>query len=154
MAEKVKVARQAALNAFCTLRHRLLASHAKIFDVLICGSVRRRKEMCGDLDVIAVDGTMPINESRIYRTAEAGIPAQVHFCHPANVGAMILFATGSAQFNICMRARAKRMGYCLNQYGLWKDDEEVSTNEDDILQHLGFGRFSDPAMREMKYGCT
>ena len=34
--------------------------------------------------------------------------------------AMLLYATGSKQFNIKMRGIAKRMGYVLNQYGLYK----------------------------------
>jgi DNA polymerase (family 10) len=34
--------------------------------------------------------------------------------------AMLLYATGSKQFNIRMRGIAKRMGYVLNQYGLYK----------------------------------
>jgi DNA polymerase/3'-5' exonuclease PolX len=33
---------------------------------------------------------------------------------------MLLYATGSKQFNIRMRGIAKRMGYVLNQYGLYK----------------------------------
>jgi DNA polymerase/3'-5' exonuclease PolX len=33
---------------------------------------------------------------------------------------MLLYATGSGRFNIRMRATAKRLGYLLNQRGLYK----------------------------------
>lgn len=39
--------------------------------------------------------------------------------------AMLLYSTGSKEFNITMRAKAKKLGYLLNQKGLFKNGERV-----------------------------
>jgi DNA polymerase/3'-5' exonuclease PolX len=38
---------------------------------------------------------------------------------------MLLYSTGSKEFNVSMRSKAKKMGYLLNQKGLFKDGEKV-----------------------------
>jgi len=52
---------------------------------------------------------------------------------------MLLYSTGSKEFNVSMRSKAKKLGYLLNQKGLFKDGEKVpnlKTEKDyfDILQ--------------------
>lgn len=41
-------------------------------------------------------------------------------------GAAIMHLTGSMKFNTMMRGRAKKMGYKLNQYGLFHGDEQIA----------------------------
>ena len=59
------------------------------------------------------------------------------------MGAMILFATGSGDFNIRMRSIAKHKGWKLNRYGLYdRITEEVileSPNEKDFFDKIGAG---------------
>lgn len=46
---------------------------------------------------------------------------------------MLLYSTGSKEFNVRMRSRAKKMGYLLNQKGLFKDGiliENLNSEED------------------------
>ena len=51
--------------------------------------------------------------------------------------AMLLYATGSKLFNIKMRARAKRMGYLLNQHGLYKGKKLLKiTSEEGFFKKL------------------
>ncbi len=52
---------------------------------------------------------------------------------------MLLYSTGSKEFNVIMRSKAKKLGYLLNQKGLYKDGVQVPnlhTEEDyfNILQ--------------------
>ena len=42
-----------------------------------------------------------------------------------NKPAMLLYSTGSKQFNINMRNIAKKMGYKLNQEGLFKNNKQI-----------------------------
>ena len=49
----------------------------------------------------------------------------------------ILYGVGSKQFNLKMRTVAKRKGYLLNQYGLFKNDKSIKVkNEQEIFKLL------------------
>jgi len=50
---------------------------------------------------------------------------------PENAVPMLLYSTGSKEFNIIMRSRAKKQGYLLNQKGLFKDDKLVEGLNDE-----------------------
>ncbi len=49
---------------------------------------------------------------------------------------MVLFYTGSKDFNIGMRKRAKAMGYKLNEYGLWYGEHKWVHKVEDIFETL------------------
>lgn len=58
---------------------------------------------------------------------------------PEDKIAMLLYSTGSKEFNVMMRGKAKKMGYLLNQKGLFKNGEKIkdlNTEKDyfDILE--------------------
>ena len=49
----------------------------------------------------------------------------------------LLYFTGSKLFNIDIRKKAKRLGYKLNEYGLYKDDKIIEIkSEKDIFKYL------------------
>lgn len=48
------------------------------------------------------------------------VKTDVFFADPKEYMYMLLYATGSGSFNVRMRVQAKRLGYLLNQYGLYK----------------------------------
>ncbi|MEO0254434.1 MAG: hypothetical protein ABIN20_03305 [candidate division WOR-3 bacterium] len=50
-----------------------------------------------------------------------------------------LYLIGSGKFNVWLRGIAKRRGFLLNQYGLYKRDtgEQVTTKEKEIFEILG-----------------
>ncbi len=58
--------------------------------------------------------------STILSFGKIRIKVDVFFTDPSEYLFMLLYATGSGQFNIRMRAIAKRKGYLLNQRGLYK----------------------------------
>lgn len=59
-------------------------------------------------------------------------------CPPNEKATMILYSTGSKNFNIRMRSNAKKKGYLLNQHGIYKDGEKIRTNsENDVFDVLG-----------------
>lgn len=59
-------------------------------------------------------------KSKVKKNKKIKIKTDVFFTPPDEYLFMLLFVTGSGQFNIRMRAQAKRLGYLLNQKGLFK----------------------------------
>jgi DNA polymerase (family 10) len=125
------------LNVVNVISRKLVAKWAKDLPkyVTICGSYRRNVKELGDIDII-----VPVAKFSEVITALA---IQVYVCGTEqcsgfiNVGGhyvqidvcayapnerayMMLYFTGSKQFNIMMRAIAKKKGYLLNQRGLVK----------------------------------
>jgi DNA polymerase/3'-5' exonuclease PolX len=72
----------------------------------------------------------------IWRSDKAGLPS----------GAFQLFVTGPKDYNIQMRAKAKKKGYKLNQYGLYKDDKFITSSEAEIYRKLGL-EYKPPEFR-------
>jgi DNA polymerase/3'-5' exonuclease PolX len=66
------------------------------------------------------------------------ITMDINFTSPDKRGAMLLYLTGPSQFNVAQRARAKKLGYTLNQHGLYKAGKLVaSETETDIFKAIG-----------------
>jgi DNA polymerase lambda len=112
-----------------------------------CGSYRRKKETCGDLDVIVHDpvlkGSSPLRGIVELLTAKGflvgnltehgdtlymgvcrlpgghGRRIDIRFVPADSVGAAMLYFTGSGKFNKVMRYMANQRGYTLNEYGLY-----------------------------------
>lgn len=139
--------------------------------VTVCGSYRRHKDTVKDVDFIVsqplVDGKMEelfttlrnalgIDPNNVVKQGEAqmsvyypgpdGKDWQVDFwfVDEQSHGSAILFATGSAEFNVQMRGWLKGRGYKLNRYGLYKagatPEQDVlvaSKTEEDIFKAIG-----------------
>jgi DNA polymerase/3'-5' exonuclease PolX len=58
---------------------------------------------------------------------------------PEDEISMLLYSTGSKEHNILMRQKAKKLGYLLNQKGLFKDNEKIKNlnSEEDYFNILG-----------------
>lgn len=70
------------------------------------------------------------------------IKTDVFFTPPEEYLFMLLFVTGSGQFNIRMRSQAKRLGYLLNQKGLYEKDTGKQVpikNEKELFKLLKIG---------------
>jgi len=133
----------------------------------VCGSIRRKKKMVGDIDIVvstAVEGdashiTKSIREDigitdilvagpKIYRVMIGDVQIDFYICPNRLFGSHVLFLTGSMYFNIKCRTLAKEMGYRLSQYGLLTaDGEEVAITENGILETLGLEYFMNPVLR-------
>jgi DNA polymerase (family 10) len=107
--------------------------------VRVAGSVRRDKDIVGDIDfaVVLFEGILDETFFSLARKEfgaplVGGVPGmkkavylwrgvQLDFwlCAPNLLGPMMLFLTGPASLNIRMRAAAKARGWVLNQYGLF-----------------------------------
>src|SRR3972149_7592217 len=88
--------------------------HCKTY---VAGSYRREVRGVGDLDIIAVD-PRPIF-AKISKIVDC-IQVDIRGCKASELGAMLLYFTGSKWHNIKLRKRAIKYGCNLNEYGLWR----------------------------------
>ena len=126
-------------------RHLIEDLEKKCSNVYFAGSYRRGKPASGDIDIITtknLDKTFDeINYNKsavIYKHGEDIISfllninndgktyVQVDLFHveSENLIPMLTYATGSKKFNVRMRGIAKRLGYKLNQKGLYYRSNE------------------------------
>jgi DNA polymerase (family 10) len=137
-------------------------------DFVPVGSLRRGCETCGDLDILAI-GTAPdvMGAFTSYRLVDrilgqgdtkssvllwGGLQADLRLVPPASRGAALQYFTGSKSHNIALRDRAIAKGYKLNEYGLFRleDDARVAgEDEGGIYEALGL-RFIPPELRESR----
>lgn len=126
---------------------KLLKEHLLGFKFDIAGSYRRNKPFSRDIDII-VSAPSTKTTAEHWQDFLSRVPKKIKFLEPYAQGIdkvstmlkfngytckvdvfftdpreymyMLLYATGSGIFNIRMRATAKRLGYLLNQRGLYK----------------------------------
>lgn len=134
----------------------------------IAGSYRRHKPQSRDIDLVICDkntlSKLPLYKSRHLKFSEpfaAGpskisvfllyqkwtVKTDIFMTTLSEYPAMKLFATGSATFNVRMRYIAKKRGYLLNQFGVFRDGQKIpAKSEADIFRILGM-KYYKPADR-------
>lgn len=131
------------------------------------GSIRRRKETVGDIDVL-VASTDPSGLAQALRQmpvvadvlasgdafhrllTASGVEVDVRVVAPQLWGAALQHFTGSAAHNVALRERAKRMGLKVSEYGLSRRSDGVAlpcVTEDDVYRALGLAT-PPPEIRE------
>jgi DNA polymerase (family 10) len=128
-------------------------------DTLIVGSLRRGCPIVGDVDLLTTSqhtmGLLPFLVDEVFVQGDAKVSGRkgeiqvdLNFTTVEAMGSALLHHTGSAQFNVFTRSRAKRQGYSLSQHGLFKGDQLVaSQTEEEILRVLDMLTYLDPARR-------
>jgi len=155
-------ARAAAEEALTTLRATGLAARLEI-----AGSLRRRKEIIGDIDFVAASaapealaeafrhlpGAVDVFGSGETKTSvrfAGGFAADLRVVTEEDFPAALLDFTGSKEHNTQLRGRAGRLGMKLNEHGLFGSEggERVAcASEEEIYAALGLP-FIEPALRE------
>lgn len=144
-------------------------------DVIRCstaGSVRRFKEVIGDIDFLVSSrkpaeviefftqcpGVIAVNakgETKASVVLDGGIQADLRAVNDQEFPFALAYFTGSKEHNIVMRQRAIHRGLRLNEYGLFRSSEETRdphllvpcSTEEDIFTALGLA-FIPPELRE------
>ena len=143
-----------------------LRERAPAVDFIPVGSVRRGCETCGDIDILAVGGEpvlmdMLLQHPRVERVLghgdtkssvrlHGGYQADLRLVPPESRGAAMQYFTGSRAHNIVIRDRAVQRGLKLNEYGLYRveDDSRIAgDSEESIYQALGLDWVA-PELRE------
>jgi len=134
--------------------------------VVVAGSVRRRKETIGDVDVLVVSSkpapvmdyftSMPevINVYAKGDTKSAikiknGLDVDLRVVPVESFGAALNYFTGSKDHNVALRRIAMDKGYKLNEYGLFRGKKQVAgKSEEEVYETLGLD-YVEPELREM-----
>ncbi len=137
------------------------------------GSLRRRKETIGDLDllltlagrrsekllegitehILAFPGIGQIlarGQNKISFQLETGMQVDVRLLEARHRGAALLYFTGSKEHNVTLRGRANQMGFTLNEYALATLEGEkpvAEETEQGIYKKLGLA-YIEPELRE------
>jgi DNA polymerase (family X) len=147
----------------------LLAPHCSKLEV--AGSLRRRRDTIGDLDLIALpkrghaarigqalaalEGATPLamGERKVSVRTAKGLQVDVRIVTKDEFGAAMMYFTGSKAHNIRLRAMAIKRGWKLNEYGLFEEHEGqegkriAGADEDAIYERLGMAPVP-PELRE------
>jgi DNA polymerase (family 10) len=143
-----------------------LRAQAPAADISTVGSLRRGCETCGDLDILAAGAPASLMDAFInYRLVErvlargetkssvllwGGFQADLRLVPRESLGACQQYFTGSKAHNIALRDRAIQRGLKLNEYGLFRVDDEVriaGETEEGIYAALGLAMIP-PELRE------
>jgi len=131
----------------------------------LAGSIRRRKETIGDIDILAVSShpekvmdifTNMKNVEKVLAKGitkssvrlDSGIQIDVRIVEKKSFGSALQYFTGSKEHNVAMRKIAIKQGCKLNEYGLFRGDAAVAgVHEEEIYRTLGM-QWIPPELRE------
>ncbi len=133
----------------------------------VAGSVRRRKETIHDVDILvtasdpkkvmdafvsmpSVSDVLGKGETKSSIRTVNGMQVDLRVVDPEAYGACLLYFTGSKEHNIHIRDIAKKKGYKLNEYGLFKikGDKLVASDSEAHLYKLLGMEYIEPELRE------
>jgi DNA polymerase (family 10) len=149
-----------------------LRGHPDVTRCSAAGSVRRFKEVIGDIDLLVssknpaavidfftqAEGILSISakgETKASVILAKGLQADLRVVSDAEFPFALAYFTGSKEHNIVMRQRAIQRGLRLNEYGLFKSKEETRDptllvpcqTEEEIFDKLGLA-YIPPELRE------
>jgi DNA polymerase (family X) len=149
-----------------------LRSHPYVIRCSTAGSLRRFKEIIGDIDLLAsskkvadviqffvtqpgIVKVLAKGETKASVILEGGIQCDLRVVSDKEFPFALAYFTGSKEHNIVMRQRAIQRGLRLNEYGLFKSKEETRDpkllvackTEDEIFEKLDL-IFVPPELRE------
>ncbi len=133
---------------------------------VIAGSTRRMRETVGDLDILVtsskpekvmdfiskmdeVAGVTLRGQTKTTVRLKIGLSCDIRVVDARSFGAALQYFTGNKDHNVKVRQIAIKLGYKLNEYGLFdkRGKNIAGTEEDSIYKKLGM-EIMDPEMRE------
>ena len=149
-----------------------LRAHPDVVRCSSAGSLRRHREIIGDIDLLASSKTpakvldffaqqsgilnvIAKGETKASVLLEGGIQSDLRVVSDAEFPFALMYFTGSKEHNIVMRQRAIERGLRLNEYGLFRSKTEtrdpklllVCKTEEEVFEKLGLHSVP-PEMRE------
>ena len=146
-----------------------LQSCPALDQVAVAGSYRRGRDTVGDLDLLITSqqpdavmdcfGQFPDIETVLGRgdtkmsvRLSRGLQVDLRVVAPESFGAALQYFTGSKDHNVELRGRAKQMGLKVNEYGVYRLDDDryiAGRTEEEVYAALGLPTFP-PELREAR----
>lgn len=135
-----------------------------VTDAVTAGSVRRRQETIGDIDVViaakdperairtflasaAVERTLERGPTKAVVLLTNGMHCDIRAVEGECFGAALQYFTGDKDHNVAVRRLAADKGLKLNEYGLWEGRRRIaSRTEEDVYAALGLP-YIEPELR-------
>jgi DNA polymerase (family 10) len=149
-----------------------LREHEAVIRCCLAGSVRRYREVIGDIDLLAstrqpgavldyftqlrgVANVLAKGETKASVLLDGGMQCDLRVVRDSEYAFALMYFTGSKEHNIILRQRAIARGLRLNEYGLFRSATETHDpallvpceTEHRVYQELGL-HFVPPEMRE------
>jgi DNA polymerase (family 10) len=133
--------------------------------VTVAGSFRRMRETVGDLDILVtaapdspvmqrftaydeVADVLSAGTTRASVVLKSGLQVDLRVVDKSSYGAALCYFTGSKAHNIAIRRIAQRLGYKVNEYGVFHGTERIA-GEDEASVYRSIGLpFIAPELRE------
>ncbi len=144
---------------------RALAERTEVRELEIAGSLRRRRETIGDIDLLATSTDPPATigvfaslpevrkvvmkgPTKCTVVVEPGVQVDLRVVAPGSFGAALQYFTGSKDHNIKLRTRARDLGLKINEYGVDRGEVRVGgRDETEVYAALGLP-WIPPEIRE------
>jgi len=113
----------------------------------VAGSIRRRRETIGDLDVLIISRDSPralqqatklpiirqvlaLGDTRATVLIEGGIQVDIRAVPEESYGAALQYFTGSKQHNVHLRSLGRERGLKINEYGVFRGDKRIGGKDE------------------------
>jgi len=136
----------------------------EVADISYAGSLRRMRETIGDVDLLVastdaapvmdrftshpdVERILAHGDTKSAIIARGGLQVDLRVVEPDAWGAALIYFTGSKAHNIKIRERAVKAGLKLNEYGLFRleDDKRIAARtEAEVYEALGLADIPPP----------
>lgn len=156
----IGVALPIAENLLAELRKIKLIERAEV-----AGSIRRKRETIGDVDVLIISKdseqalrqasklplvkqVLALGTTKATLTIEGGIQVDVRAVARESFGAALQYFTGSKQHNIHLRTLARQRGLKFNEYGVFRGRKRVGGESEEEVYSLMDMPAMPPEIRE------
>jgi DNA polymerase (family 10) len=144
---------------------RYLKEFEGVEEVTPAGSLRRGRETVGDLDLLVIGHNHPgiadhfakfpglaqllaKGEDKVSVKLQNDLQVDIRLLDRQSYGAALQYFTGSKEHNVALRERAKKRGWKLSEYGLFKGEEALARRtEEEIYAKLDL-QWIPPELRE------
>ncbi|MHA2601407.1 MAG: DNA polymerase/3'-5' exonuclease PolX [Candidatus Thorarchaeota archaeon SMTZ1-83] len=138
---------------------------ADVRQVEIAGSLRRRRETIGDIDILVdaveeskvmdyfvsasyVEEVLAHGSTKSAIRTKDGLQIDLRIVPAESYGAGLQYFTGSVDHNVKLRSIGVKKGLRLNEYGLFRGEEKIAgSDEEGIYKALGLA-YIPPELRE------
>ncbi|MCF2137126.1 MAG: DNA polymerase/3'-5' exonuclease PolX [Candidatus Thorarchaeota archaeon] len=142
-----------------------LKGSSTLIRIEIAGSLRRRRETIGDIDILVqtehpnevaeaftsfpeIADIIVQGDTKISIRLQSRLQIDLRLLPAESYGAGLQYFTGSKDHNVRLRSLAQQSGYKLNEYGLFRGDTRIAgSDEAEIYKALGL-EYIPPELRE------